>query len=136
MVKITESHFEMGRKKESLKDLCEINPEWDYDRLLLKTGIKNRYILDSSQTPEELSFEAGRKCIEKVDASNIDGIIYVTQSPSQPLPTRACYLQEKLKLPTNSLAFDINQGCSGFVYALSLANSLINTNNLNSILIK
>ena len=135
MVKITESHFEMGRKKESLKDLCEINPEWDYDRLLLKTGIKNRYILDSSQTPEELSFEAGRKCIEKVDASKIDGIIYVTQSPSQPLPTRACYLQEKLKLPTNSLAFDINQGCSGFIYALSLASSLIKSDNASKILV-
>ncbi len=135
MVKITESYFELGGKKESLKDLCELNSEWDYDKLLLKTGIKNRFVLDEGQTPEELSVKAGRKCIEKLDGKMIDGIIYVSQSPSQPLPTRACMLQEKLKITKNSLAFDINQGCSGFIYALSLATSLIKNNCASRIII-
>ena len=125
MVKIISSHYELGNKKESLKDLCELNSDWDYDRLLLKTGIKNRYILSEKQSPEQLSIKAGEICIEKANNKSIDGIIYVTQSPSKPLPTRACYLQEKLGIQKNSLAFDINQGCSGFVYALSVATSLI-----------
>ena len=48
MVKIISSHYELGQKKESLKDLCEINKDWDYDRLLLKTGIKNVVIGDGT----------------------------------------------------------------------------------------
>ena len=72
--------------------------------MLLKTGIKNRYILSEKQTPEELSVKAGKTCIEKTNKP-IDGIIYVTQSPSKPLPTRACYLQDKLGIQKNSLAF-------------------------------
>ena len=65
MVKIISSHYELGQKKESLKDLCEINKDWDYDRLLLKTGIKNRHLLTENETPEELSIKTGRACINK-----------------------------------------------------------------------
>ena len=135
MVKIISSHYELGQKKESLKDLCDLNKSWDYERLLLKTGIKYRHILDDNETPESLSIKAGKKCIEKSINKNIDGIIYVTQSPSLPLPTRACYLQDKLGINKNSLAFDINQGCSGFVYALSVATSLIKNDNASRVLI-
>ena len=135
MVKIISSHYELGQKKESLKDLCDLNESWDYERLLLKTGIKYRHILEDNETPESLSIKAGKKCIEKSLNKDIDGIIYVTQSPSLPLPTRACYLQDKLGISKNSLAFDINQGCSGFVYALSVATALIKNENASRILI-
>ncbi len=135
MVKIISSHYQLGQKKESLKDLCEINPDWDYNRLLLKTGIKNRHVLAENQSPEELSIEVGKACINKIDNKEIDGIIYVSQSPSMPLPTRACILQDKLGLRNNSLAFDINQGCSGFVYALSIATSLIKNHCASRIII-
>ncbi len=91
----------------------------------LKTGIKNRHVLAENETPEALSIKTGRACINKSKNKNVDGIIYVTQSPSLPLPTRACFLQDKLGINKNSFAFDINQGCSGFVYALSVATSLI-----------
>ena len=135
MVKIISSHYELGQKKESLKDLCDLNKSWDYERLLLKTGIKYRHILENNETPESLSIKAGKKCIEKSLNKDIDGIIYVTQSPSLPLPTRACYLQDKLGINKNSLAFDINQGCSGFVYALSVATALIKNENASRVLI-
>ncbi len=135
MVKIISSHYELGKKKESLEDLCDLNKSWDYERLLLKTGIKQRHILGDDETPESLSIKAGKKCIEKSRNKDIDGIIYVTQSPSLPLPTRACYLQDILGVKKNSLAFDINQGCSGFVYALSIATSLIKNDNASRILI-
>ena len=135
MVKIISSHYELGQKKETLEDLCSQNESWDYERLLLKTGIKFRHILGDNETPESLSIKAGKKCIEKSINKDIDGIIYVTQSPSLPLPTRACYLQDKLGIKKNSLAFDINQGCSGFVYALSVATSLIKNDNASRIII-
>ena len=66
MVKIIASSYVLGSKKESLQDLCEQNPRWDYDRLLLKTGISNRHILKENETTEDLSLESGRKCIEKI----------------------------------------------------------------------
>jgi len=136
MVKIIASHYVLGSKKESLKEICEQNPEWDYDRLLLKTGVLNRHIIRAGESPEGLSIEAGTKCIKKIDAKKeIDGIIFVSQSPSLPLPTRACILQDKLNIKKNSLAFDINQGCSGFIYALSLATSLIKNKLANRIII-
>ena len=65
MVKIISSHYELGQKKESLKDLCDLNESWDYERLLLKTGIKYRHILEDNETPESLSIKAGKKSIEK-----------------------------------------------------------------------
>ncbi len=135
MTKIVCSHYILGGKKESLQDLCAENPSWNYEKLLLKTGIKQRHILNSSQSPEKLSIQAGKECLKKLGQKEIDGIIYVSQSPSKPLPTRACVLQHELGISSNCFAFDINQGCSGFVYALSLANSLINSNLANRIII-
>ena len=125
MTRISSIHYILGSKKESLKDLCNENPEWNYDKLLAKTGIKNRHLLDDNESPEEISLKAAKGCINNNDNKEIDGILYVSQSPSEPLPTRACLLQDKLGITKNSLAFDINQGCSGFVYSLSLASSLI-----------
>ena len=72
---------------------------------------------------------------KKISNKEVNGIIYVSQSPSKPLPTRACLLQDKLGLGKNSLAFDINQGCSGFVYALSVATSLIKNDCASRIII-
>ena len=80
MVKIVSSHYELGQKKESLKDLCEINKYWDYDRLFLKTGIKNRHVLADNETPESLSIKAGKACIDKSHNKNIDGIIFVKKT--------------------------------------------------------
>ena len=135
MVKIIASHYELGEKKESLEELCKLNSEWNYEKLFLKTGIRNRYILSEGQSPEELSIDVGKECLKKLENQDIDGLIYVSQSPSQPLPTRACYIQDKLKIKKNSFAFDINQGCSGFVYALSVATSLIKNKCARRILI-
>ena len=56
-------------------------------------------------------------------------------NPLQTSSTRACLIQDKLGITKNSLAFDINQGCSGFVYSLSLASSLINNDMAERILI-
>ncbi len=134
MTRLASSHYILGSKKESLYDLCKKNPSWDYEKLLSKTGIKNRHILSEAETPEFLSEIASKECLKKYK-KKVDGIIFVTQSPSIPLPTRACLLQDKLQLTKNTIAFDINQGCSGFVYATSLACALINSKQAKRILV-
>ena len=135
MTRIASIHYLLGNKKESLKDLCNENPGWNYEKLLSKTGIKNRHLLDKNETPEDLSLNAAKICIDNSKNKEIDGVLYVSQSPTTPLPTRACLIQDKLGITRNSLAFDINQGCSGFVYSLSLASSLINNDMAERILI-
>ena len=135
MTRIVSIHYLLGNKKESLQDLCKENPDWSYEKLLSKTGIKNRHLLDANETPEDLSFNAAKICISNTKNKDIDGILYVSQSPTNPLPTRACLIQDRLGIKKNSLAFDINQGCSGFVYSLSLASSLINNDMAERILI-
>ena len=54
----------MGKLKRLLVLIDDLN--WDYDRLLLKTGIKNRHILGPNQSPEKLSIEAGKECISSL----------------------------------------------------------------------
>ncbi len=135
MSKIVSSSYVLGNNKQNLLDICKENPDWNYEKLLKKTGILNRYVLGKKETPETLSIEAGKKCILDSGSSYIDGIIYVTQSPSLPLPSRACIIQDALQISKNSFAFDVNQGCSGFIYALSLANSLIKNNDATRVMI-
>jgi len=65
----------------------------------------------------------------------MDFLLFCTQSPEYYLPTGACILQDKLELGTDIGAFDYNLGCSGFVYGLGLAKSLINSNIAKNILL-
>lgn len=103
------------------------NPEWRIEDIESKTGISTRYIADSKQDALDLALLAAKKLIRKfrIDPSGISGLILVTQSPRYVLPTSACLLQDLLGLSTSCMAFDVNLGCSGFVYGLSIAGSLI-----------
>jgi 3-oxoacyl-[acyl-carrier-protein] synthase III len=125
-IKIDSNAYYLPEKKESAKDLFLDNPDWDTSKIFEKTGISTRSIASSNQTAVDLAFKAGMKLLKDVPSKeDIDLIILVTQSPDYVLPTSACILQSQLGLSTKSMAFDINLGCSGFVYALSVASSLI-----------
>jgi 3-oxoacyl-[acyl-carrier-protein] synthase III len=125
-VKIDSIEYYLPEKKESDKDLLLDNPDWDMSKIVEKTGISTRSIASSDQTAVDLAFEAAIKLLKGVSSKeDIDLIILVTQSPDYVLPTSACILQNQLGLSKKCMAFDINLGCSGFVYAISVASSLI-----------
>lgn len=69
-----------------------------------------------------------------IEKGEIDFLILCTQSPDYFLPTSACVIQEKLGLSTAIGAFDINLGCSGFVYGLGIAKGLIASGQAKNIL--
>ena len=119
-MQITDIEYALGKNKESLEDLGKINPDWIIEKLKDKTGIHSRHTLGENEDEKSLVIEASKKLLEKVDSENIDGIIHVSQSPFSRLPTSACLIQDILNLPKNVMAFDLIQGCSGFVYGLSL----------------
>ena len=129
---ITQIEFGLPKKKQAIKNLCKTN-KWNYHDILSKTGIEYRYKSNKSETALNLAIKACQKI--KINKKNIDGLIYVTQSPEYALPTTACILQDKLKLKKSILAFDINQGCSGFIYGLYAALSMINNGMLKNILL-
>ena len=128
-LKITSIAYHLPDLVEGIDKLKEDNPDWEIPKILDKTGILTRYISANDETAVDLAFEAGIKLLhdDSVRRDEIDLLILVTQSPDYVLPTSACILQDKLGLPKNCMAFDINLGCSGFVYAMSVAGSLIET---------
>lgn len=106
------------------------------NRLTKKTGIYKRHICAENEIASDLAFRVANKLLSKnVDKSKIDYLILCTQSPDYYLPTTACVLQDKLGLPKTCGAFDFNLGCSGYVYGLSIAKGLIESEQANNVLL-
>jgi 3-oxoacyl-[acyl-carrier-protein] synthase III len=110
---------------EYLAETCGIDKEF----LENKIGIKERHIAAANETSSEMAYKAGIKIFENslVSKEQIDLLIVCTQNPDYKLPTTACILQDKLGLKKNCIAFDINLGCSGFIYSLIIAGNFIKT---------
>jgi 3-oxoacyl-[acyl-carrier-protein] synthase-3 len=125
-IRIDSIAYYLPETLEGAEILHRDNPDWDMTKILEKTGINNRYISAPDETAVDLAFEAGKKLLCNIsDIEDIDLLILVTQSPDYVLPTSACILQDRLGLSKCCMAFDVNLGCSGFVYALSIAGGLI-----------
>ena len=102
-------------------------PEWTVDKVAEKVGIKKRHVVAANETALDMAEKAANSFFEEhnIDRSSIDFILFCTQSPDYFLPASSCILQDRLRLPTSCGALDFNQGCSGFIYGLSLAKGLI-----------
>ncbi len=111
------------------EELAALYPAWPADKILDKTGIRTRHIAAEGETAGDLALAAARQLFAqgKVRAEDVDFIILCTQAPDYVLPTTACILQHRLGISTRAGALDVNLGCSGFVYGLSLAKGLIET---------
>ena len=134
-MQISAIEFKLGSKIETLAQACEHNPDWQADRLFAKTGIMQRHLATPEESPLSLAVDACERVLDDAGRNHVDGLIYVTQSPESTIPTTACLLHERLGLPENCLAFDLNQGCSGFVYGLSMASALIRTKQISKCLL-
>jgi 3-oxoacyl-[acyl-carrier-protein] synthase III len=121
----------------SNEDLNQSFPEWSIEKIANKTGIYTRTIAGEDETSVDLGVLAAKKCFQEYDISpnDIDFVLFCTQSPDYFLPTSACIIQEQLQIPTTAGALDFNLGCSGFIYGLSLAKGLIETNQANNVLL-
>ena len=122
--------FLLGRNEVDVNSYGELFPEWDIDKIKKKTGINKIQLVDKNETAVDLGVRVLNKFCQdySFNKDHIDSIILVTQSPDYALPTSACIIQDRVGLRKNILAFDINLGCSGFVNALSVVDSLIQNN--------
>ncbi|MCM1157873.1 MAG: ketoacyl-ACP synthase III [Bacteroidales bacterium] len=89
-------------------------------RFIKSTGVEKRFLSLNGQTTSDLCFIAADKLIEQrnVVREDIDALIFISQNPDYKRPSTAIILQERLKLRKSCMAFDINLGCSGYVYGL------------------
>jgi 3-oxoacyl-[acyl-carrier-protein] synthase-3 len=118
-------------------ELASLYPDWPASKIFEKTGIKERHIAAEGETASDMAYEAAKNLFLQgiVEAKDVDFIILCTQAPDYILPTSACILQNRLGVKKSSGALDINLGCSGFVYGLSLAKGLIETGAASCVLL-
>jgi len=119
------------------EELIKEFPEWSVEKIVNKVGIDQRHIAEPEETSADLATKAAEKLFAEydIDKSSIDFILFCTQSPDYFLPTSACLIQDKLKIPTTCGALDFNLGCSGYVYGLALAKGLLLGGIANNILL-
>ncbi len=135
--KITAIEYCLGDTVESNQALLTDNPTWDLPQIESATGIVARRICRPDQTASDLAAEAAARLFQHhlVNRGRIDALIVCTQSPDYLIPSTACILQERLQLSTSTMAFDVNMACSGYIYGLSLAHSLIASGQANTVLL-
>jgi 3-oxoacyl-[acyl-carrier-protein] synthase-3 len=106
------------------QDGIETSDQWIVER----TGIRARHFAEPDVTCSDLAVHAARRALEAadVDAASIDLIIVATSTPDMVFPSAACLVQQKLGV-AGCAAFDVQAVCSGFVYALTVADSMIRT---------
>lgn len=115
-----------------LEKLVDTSDQWIRER----TGIEQRHIAVEGETTVALAEQASRNAIEAagIDASEIDLIIFATSTPDKIFPSSACILQARLDIH-GCPAFDIQAVCTGFIYALSVAEKFIQTGSARTALV-
>lgn len=115
-----------------LEKMVETSDQWIQDR----TGIKKRHVVAEDETTTDLAFAAAKKAIEAAGISNddIDLIIVATTTPTRIFPSTASLVQEKLKI-SGCPAFDLQAVCTGFIYALTVADKFIKSGTVKNALV-
>lgn len=110
---------------------------WSAKKIFVKTGISQRHVTIENETALDLAYQSCEDLFSKykVDKKEVDYILYCTQSPDYNLPNNVSILHKRLDLPNNIPTLEFNQGCSGYIYGLSLAKALINSNLATKVLL-
>jgi 3-oxoacyl-[acyl-carrier-protein] synthase-3 len=123
------------------QSIYEVGKDYFSEEVIRKTanpiGVETLYFAGVGQTASDMCFAAAEHLIEKLQWSReeIDGLLFVSQTPDYKTPATACILQDRLALSKNCLAMDINFGCSGFAYGYYVASSLIESGACNKVLL-
>jgi 3-oxoacyl-[acyl-carrier-protein] synthase III len=115
-----------------LAETVETSDQWIVER----TGIKSRYLAADHETTASLATDAARKALEQagIEAGEIDLIVLATATPDQTFPSSATKVQAALGI-NDCIAFDVHAVCTGFLYALSVADSMLRSGNAKRALV-
>jgi len=115
----------------------ESNRDYDWisekerELLIKTTGIESRRIVQNGMCTSDMCYESAKQLLDhfKVDKAEVEVLIFVSQSPDYILPATSIILQDRLGLPKSAMAFDIQLGCSGYLYGLSVISNLMSSGN-------
>jgi 3-oxoacyl-[acyl-carrier-protein] synthase-3 len=115
-----------------LEQMVDTTNEWIVER----TGIERRHIAADGESTTDMGVAAARKAIEaaELDTSDIELIIVATATPDSAFPSTACYIQQELGVQ-GPPALDVSAACSGFIYALSIADQYIRAGTYQHVLV-
>ena len=120
------------RTNADLEKMVDTSDEW----IVSRSGMKERRIAAADETVATMGFEAAKKCLEQVnlDPQEIDLIVVGTTSNSHAYPSAACQIQGLLGID-DAISFDVAAACTGFVYALSIADQFVRTGKVKKALV-
>jgi 3-oxoacyl-[acyl-carrier-protein] synthase III len=115
-----------------LEKIVDTSDEW----ITVRTGIKQRRVLEEGKGNADMAFHAARRALDdaRMEAKDLDAIVMATCTPDYPFPSSACVLEDLLGA-RNVFSFDVNAACSGFLNALSVADSFIRTGQIGNALV-
>jgi len=115
-----------------LEKMVDTSDEW----ITVRTGIKERRVLENGKGNADMAFQAARRALADagMEAKDLNAIIMGTVTPDYPFPSSACVLEDMLGA-RNVFSFDVGAACSGFLNALSVADSFIRTGQIDNALV-
>lgn len=126
-------------------DIVKIDDEAEYyggslkkvQRLKKAIGLDKRRICREGVTAADLCRQAAHDLLELTDTGSeeVDALLFLSQTPDYQMPATSCILQDQLGLPTSCAAMDLSQGCSGYVYGLWVASSLVASGSCKNVLL-
>lgn len=129
--------FFLPKNKRTNNDLKAENPDWDIEKIALKTGIYTRHIAKKNETAFDLACSAIKKLFNNtnIKKDEIDGIIFCTQSPDYIMPSNSFLIHQKFNFSKSTWTFDYNLACSGYVYGLCIARGFLETGMAKNIML-
>ncbi|OLS38433.1 3-oxoacyl-ACP synthase III family protein [Bacillus sp. MRMR6] len=121
----------------NLHSLSSIYGEDEVNRIIASTGIEEIHVAREGLCTSDLCEAAAEALLSRLEISpsTIDGLVFVSQTPDYRMPATSVLLQHRLGLPTTAVAFDINYGCSGFVYGLYQASMMVEAGGCERVLV-
>lgn len=116
-----------------LEKMVETSDEW----ITTRTGIKERHLVEENIATSDIATLAAENVLKKANMSkdDLDAIVVATITPDMLFPSTACFVQKKLGIKKEIFAFDISAACSGFIYGLSIVNSMIKSDLAKNVLL-
>ena len=131
-VRITGLASAVPRLTRTISDEAELFGKQDAKKIADSIGVTSRHVVENDMCTSDLCFASAQILLNKIPWSreSIDVLIFVSQTPDFLLPATSCSLQHRLGLSKRCAAFDVNLGCSGYVYGLWFISQLLQNSNL------
>ena len=120
-----------------MQSLNEVYGENNVKQVINATGVHRVHIAGVNETASDMCFEAAKFLIEKenINKEEIDGLVFISQTPDYVAPATSIILQNRLQLSKETVCFDISYGCSGYIYGVFQAASLIGSGACQKVLL-